>query len=330
MPINYKILNFINSHGWIADLAKAFRQATMFEFRQPRQAAGFMGKTLMLTSTQQCQARCVFCPHRKITARRDTMTIGTARKAMEEWKKVGGTGITFSCLTGDALLDPNLGEKLALANRMGFGYTHITTNGIALLTRENYKMLVDNGISHIELSLEGMDPVQYKKVYGVDRHAQVLEGIVALLNEIERQNSPTCVTLYFLNSTRPSKVINTRYYQTVIRPRLGPSLKVYFTCWFDSWCETVKQSELVGTMKLQRRFKTHTTPCAHLSDYSVTVDGRIRLCGCRMKWNDHDGLVVGNIQEGFGPAMEAAKTVWGMCPSVCHSCWQYMPSRLQE
>jgi MoaA/NifB/PqqE/SkfB family radical SAM enzyme len=294
-------------------------------------------KGLQVSVTNVCNARCSFCAYRIVadTGRpTGVMKMDVFKKALDEYSALGGKSIDLTPTVGDPLLDPTLIEKIRYCHE----HTNIhdiclTTNAIAMCKRDMFKQLVDAGASTVCISLPGLDTETYKQVYGIDRYPDVIKGIAVLLDYNKSRGEPSRVILRFRNPQKPSVLIHSKDFIEHIKPYLSDKVTCNFTVDFDNWGGSIGETDMYGIMKLRKVPTRHNIPCANLFNFMVRYDGSVRLCGCRLKDNEDDGLVVGNIFQNSLAEIGQSKKVHeiiegfyqGKRPSTCEECSFYIP-----
>lgn len=294
-------------------------------------------KRLQMSVTNVCNARCSFCAYR-IVADTDrptgVMKMDVFQKALDEYSALGGKSVDLTPTVGDPLLDPTLIEKIRYCHdHANIHDICLTTNAIAMCKRDMFKQLVDAGGVTICISLPGLDTETYKQVYGIDRYPDVIKGIAAVLSYNKSRGEPSRVILRFRNPQKPSVLIHSKDFVEHIKPYLSDKVTCNFTVDFDNWGGSINEKDMYGIMKLRKIPTRHNIPCANLFNFMVRYDGSVRLCGCRLKDNEDDGLVVGNIHQNslaeIGRNQKVHDIIEGFYngkrPSTCEECSFYLP-----
>jgi len=293
-------------------------------------------KGLQLAVTNVCNARCTFCAYR-LTADagvpRGMMKMEIFKKALDEFAAGGGKFIDLTPTVGDPLLDSTLVEKIKYAKERVISDICLTTNAIAMCKRDMHKQIIDAGANIIAISLPSLEPESYKLVYGVDRYPEVVRGISALLRYNRERGEPARVILRFRNPQKPSAVIRSKDFIENVQPYLSEKVTCNFTADFDNWGGSINAQDMHGVMKLRKTPPRYKVPCVNLFNFTVRYDGTVRLCGCRLKETEDDGLVVGNIMknsfEEIGRSEKVHQIIEGFYkgerPSTCQECSLYIP-----
>jgi radical SAM protein with 4Fe4S-binding SPASM domain len=104
---------------------------------------------------------------------------------------------------------------------------------------------------------------------------------------------------------------------------------------YDNWCGNIKKSDLKGWMILRRIKRSKYLPCVRTFDAAILYNGAVRLCACRIKDNEFDELVVGNITSNSlldifnsSRAKSVRESFYKKrLPLVCQSCSLYRSLR---
>ncbi len=353
-----QVYHLVHTHGWLADwvyqLARpgkrlasrwrkwqALRHPVTPEALYPvRQLTGLHG--LIIGVTNICNARCVFCAYPRAVDAKElkggVMSFAIFKKVVDEWRALGGDNIDLTHTVGDPLIDPGLIEKINYGFKTA-GMKKITfiTNGILLNRNDNYRKLIDAGVSEIYISTSGVDREDYEKTYGVQHYDEMLSGVHNLLRYNRERGEPTFIAIRFRNGKAPSQIIAAKEFQEKIRPFFSARVRCNFTVDFDNWGGLIRQEELTGRMRLRTIDNDTNIPCGGLFSFMVRFDGSVRLCGCRFKRSDMDDMVVGNIKDRSLLEISQSPEAWkiiegfyvGKRPETCLDCTLYSPVNAQ-
>lgn len=285
--------------------------------------------------TNVCNLRCRFCVYsKKIPCKMGIMTFEVFKKTIDEYATLGGGTVSFTPTIGEPLLDPGLIRKIDYASSQpSIKRVYFYTNGTLLSKDDNYKKIVDSGISDIKISVGIFDRVMYKKVHQVDLYDQLLDGVHKLLKYNFNHKEKISIEIDFRSPLWPSQTLITPDFKKYIEPYLSRRVTYNFMPYYDNWCGNIAKNDLIGVMKLRRvnRFKYST--CIRTFDASILFDGSVRLCACRIKDTEFDELVVGNIKNDSLSNLfysEKAKKIREAFilkdpPLVCKGCSFYDP-----
>ena len=282
--------------------------------------------TLNLSTINTCNARCIFCAYQYLTAPRGIMSDKVFKKAVNDFVDIGGGNIGFTPTVGDALLDPEIIERIkycrSFSNIKNIGFY---TNGI-FLSNIDLKRFLTSGINSISISMGGFDRKSYEKVYGVDRFNEVYKGIVNSYKVNRDLGKPVKISISLRTYKSINEVMKEPAYKEI--NRLVDSIDYQYN--FDSWNGMIRQSDLLGFMKL-RELEQKSEPCSILyAGLSVFWNGDVTVCGCR-DLNGDSELVLGNIMKSSlidlwrGEKLKKIRQGFleGEIPDICKNCSHY-------
>lgn len=288
--------------------------------------------------TSACDAKCKFCAYPKVLNnglfKPKVLDLDLFKNTVMELVSHGGRNLCLTPLVGEALVDPWLFERIEFAIRKAkIPTVHLCSNGIRLDKNDNYKRLVDSGITELNISTQGTDPKAFLQVYGVNKYAEFLSGLSHLLEYNRERGEPVKIGIRFRSIQRPSQIVASDDYQKYIQPYLSKRVRVSFTVRYSSWGGTLTQADLPPGMRLARKRKHVNLPCVNLYACAILPSGHVRMCGCVMKHSDIDDLVIGNLQNqslyesvtGPKPLSVIAGFYTGNWPEVCRHCELYVP-----
>lgn len=133
---------------------------------------------LRISLTDKCNLRCIYCvPDGKI--KKTNKSYLSVDQIVEIVEAAGELGISKIKLTGgEPLLRDDIEEiveklfKIKTITEIG-----ITTNGILLSKKA--RILKQNGLKRVNISLDTLDPTEYRRITRIGNISQVLEGIDA-------------------------------------------------------------------------------------------------------------------------------------------------------
>lgn len=284
-------------------------------------------RELTIEVTNICNANCVFCGYQFQTRPKGIMPLERFRRIIDYYTALGGGMIELTPVVGDALVDRELEEKIRYARAQPeIGRISFVTNGI-LLTRPRFESLVSAGVTHLTLSLSGLDPAEYMRIYRVDRYATIIRN----LEDIAA--SPGFSQVQFSLGIRSDTLRAWRHTPDLVRLRRLGYTNYGNTMLLDNWSGRITTANLPGWMMVRPARAKHR-PCWMLyNSTTVLQDGRMTACGCR----DLDGtsdLSLGNIDQQPLDApwrdgrMQALRQRFrdGNPPDVCRNCRHYVPA----
>jgi radical SAM protein with 4Fe4S-binding SPASM domain len=200
---------------------------------------------------------------------------------------------------------------------------------------ENYKKLIDAGITEIEISIAGFNEEIHKNIHQVDVYKQVLNGIHKLLEYNYKNGEKTKIGINFRSPVLPSVVLSSSDFKKYISPFLSNKVVYSFLSTYDNWCGNIKESDLLGIMKMRRCSCCKYLSCARMYDAMILFDGSVRLCACRIKDSEFDELVIGDIKKETLKEIVHSKKAQklrhsfkdNIIPSTCKNCSLYVPKK---
>lgn len=254
--------------------------------------------TITLVLSNFCNANCIFCAYKYLNYKKGTMPFEIYRKVVDDFKKIGGTNLMLSPTVGEDLINKDFIEMAEYAKKKNF-YISIFTNGILLNKNENYKKIIDVGIDDIFVSTGDIIPKYEAEIFGISQEiaAQKIKGLIKLLEYKEKTKSNVRITIGFRAQRPFRKIWND---MKVLKLKKFFDQKIFhikFKTCYDNWCGNITKKDLLGIMRLKRGPVLKKYPCSALWSISILPNGDVRLCGCRIKDTEHDGLVIGNVEQ---------------------------------
>lgn len=125
----------------------------------------YIPKAIYLEGTNLCNARCVMCPHEKLTRPRGHMPWELFTKIIDECAGFEGRGLqVFLHKDGEPLMDPRLFDRIRYAKaRLPRSRVHFNTNA-ALLTPEKTELLLATPLDSLVFSVDGASPETYGRI----------------------------------------------------------------------------------------------------------------------------------------------------------------------
>jgi radical SAM protein with 4Fe4S-binding SPASM domain len=127
-----------------------------------------------LAVTYRCDNRCVHC---YTGGSRDTNEL-TTREWMSVISKLFEIGVPHIVFTGgEPTLRPDLPRLIAHAQEVGL-VSGLVTNGRALKDESYFRVLLDSGLDHVQITLESHDPKIHDEITGVEGSwSETVQGI---------------------------------------------------------------------------------------------------------------------------------------------------------
>lgn len=153
---------------------------------------------ILVELTNCCNHRCIFCHYNKmkrsIKECQKDFTFDILQQAFDN----GCRDVGFYMI-GEPLLKKDLADYIAYANKIGFEYIYLTTNGV-FATLEKMKELINAGLSSIKFSVNGATPEHYLKIHGVDDYLTVKENIKKLHDYISEEKIDLAMFISFIKT----------------------------------------------------------------------------------------------------------------------------------
>lgn len=243
--------------------------------------------------TNICNANCVFCGYQYLTRPKAILPMDLYKRAIDEFDAFGGRSIGFNPIVGDPLIDPYIIERIKYArSKKNIRRIGLFTNGI-LVNKIGSQAIIASGINEITISIGGLDPETYFRVFRVNQWNSVYKGVLNLLKENELCDNEVNVCIALRSDIPIWKSLKTPAYKELKRYKFDLEFNIRH---FDSWSARIKQEHLSGTMLLKNSPKK-SEPCSILYRVpKILSNGDMTLCGCR-DLNGDSELVLGNIKD---------------------------------
>ncbi len=131
---------------------------------------------IRISLTKQCNLSCIYCHREGEKASKDQLSAPEIAEILQLAAEFGIRSVKFT--GGEPLLRPDL---LEIIRSVPQGMeSSLTTNGTLLagLARD----LKDAGLRRVNVSLDSLDPETYRRITGIDRLSDVLDGVTAALD----------------------------------------------------------------------------------------------------------------------------------------------------
>jgi radical SAM protein with 4Fe4S-binding SPASM domain len=110
-------------------------------------------KLLMVEVTNRCNSRCIMCDRQSMTRPQGNMDLALFKRAIDNAAALGIQKLQLNRF-GEPLLHPSLVEMTEYAIRKGIRRAYFASNA-SLLNPEIAQRIIDSGLHHIILSLDG-------------------------------------------------------------------------------------------------------------------------------------------------------------------------------
>jgi len=310
------------------------------DFVKEHLSAYYGGVTIM--STNSCNANCVFCAYQHNKDEKSVMSFDIFAKAFHDISELGFLGtMVFTPVSGEPLLDKGLFDKISFAVSQGVTYIYLTTNGIALGQNENYKKVIDSGVTHLFISTPGFNKEAYVRLFRKNKYEEMFTGLLKTLDYASANSSQKVEISIGVYLDRDRKEMFSDEDWGKVEPYVSSGVaKLCIGEEFDDWSGVIEKDSLPDGMKLiQSSNSSSSLPCVRLlRDLAILPDGQVRVCSCRYLGTIHDELVIGDLRESslkdiyfnsyhLDLIEKVAKGFW---PEVCLKCSQYFPITFSE
>jgi len=177
--------------------------------------------------THRCPLHCPYCSNPvELTARADELTTGQWLDVLDAARDIGVLQVHMS--GGEPLARRDLPELVSRAADLGC-YVNLVTSGLGL-PKERLADLVDRGLAHVQLSVQGADPDRADRIAGVRAHRHKIAA-AALVKEqdlpltvnvvLHRENHDVGALIALAERMGADRLelANTQYYGWALRNR---------------------------------------------------------------------------------------------------------------
>ena len=239
---------------------------------------------IYIETTNLCNANCIMCPHSKIERNPSIMRDEIFYKVIEHLKEAAVKGKQiFLHKEGEPLLDPQIMERIAYADRMLGQYNEIGINTNAmLLDGKKAKQLLESGIGTVYFSVDGVSKKEYEAIRINLNFETVVENIKHFFKLHQQRKSKVRVIMQMLIQNDDSN-----------------SAEAFKNMWKKYPCEFyIKKMHgyLDGGHSSQTLKRSHSqvNTCTDPNRIEVVfTDGNVGLC-C---WDYNNEYNIGNVME---------------------------------
>ena len=165
-------------------------------------------KYLNIYLTQACNLRCKHCCMLSGVKLKNELTESQWKNVLKDFKSSGGEYVTFT--SGEVLMNPDFEDIVKYASSIGLSVT-LLSNGVLWTDK-----LIDNlygYVSHIQISLDGINEQTNASVRGKGIFDKVVENIIKIANRGYRTSVATTFTLE--NLTEETKFLYSKLVDTI-------------------------------------------------------------------------------------------------------------------
>lgn len=169
-----------------------------------------------------CNARCIMCPVENYTpplGQMEENVFSTIVTQLTEFReKLRSTALFFN---GEPLMDKLLENRIAQCKDAGLPNIGFATNG-SLLTEDRIRSIIDASPDWITVSFDSLDKETYESIKLRLDFNEVLQNILNLIEERNRQKSKTRLVLRFIEQEKNQGQFNS--YFSFWAPKLNPDI----------------------------------------------------------------------------------------------------------
>ncbi len=264
-------------------------------------------RSLILDTTNQCNAKCVWCPNPDLEDM-GTMKMDLYRRIIDDYASVGG--IVHFGTFGEPLMDKTLSEKIKYARqKSSIKKVNILTNAF-FLNEKTIPVLIEHSVG-VDISLDELEKDTFENVkkmsYDVTRR-----GILGLLEANDRASNPVPVNLRIKTLMTREAALANEFFKILSGHNCTISLTPVNDNIISNWAgkfdkvgffeKYLPSSGGNGSKYTHKRFNsTNTSPCTQLWQWMIVYwNGEVVLCCADM----FSRSTVGNLRE------KSIKQVW--------------------
>jgi MoaA/NifB/PqqE/SkfB family radical SAM enzyme len=252
---------------------------------------------LVIEPTNICNANCIFCAYDYNHDKKAVLSYEDFKRAVDEYYEMGGKRIQLTPITGEALIDINILEKLEYLRIKNFQRIGLFTN-LSLLHKFDIERFLCSGITNLYVSTAPLEEALYKKIYRNNQYKNVLNNLSALLETFQSVRGKTIksIEISFRSDRALEECKKMPDYKKYVEPFLCDDVSLSSMRVFDSWNGAIKPNALLNGMKIKSPDFTKLLPCTRAFTVCCRANGELLLCGCRYNpfVTKHD-LLLGNI-----------------------------------
>jgi len=217
-------------------------------------------RLVSIETTNRCNARCSFCPNNALARERSTMDQGLFEKIVEECRAFPLPAIE-PFLNGEPFMDRDIVPRMRhIRERLPSTKLRLYTNG-SLMTASRLDLMQDLGLDHLFISLNTLDPVQYKEILGLELD-KTLANLEHLCKRADRKKIAKKITVRM-----------TRFEDTALAEQDA----------FVAFCRKLDvKPMIVGLFNykgdIASSLPVPSYPCEHITRLDVLSNGNTALC----------------------------------------------------
>ena len=289
---------------------------------------------LSIETTNICNANCIFCAYQYQSRPMGIMDMDLFKRIVKQYagKNIGNVNLTPT--VGEPLADKYLIERIRFIRK----FKNINKIGIYtnLISLKNFdlKEFVSSGLTDLGVSASGFDKDMYERVYRSKMYNKVYNNLIDLLKINNELGKPINVTIDLRSDLSIKDTFNLPDHKKLLN--YTDNNKFFYKFRYDNWAGKIKQTDLLGIMKLRSKFNINfnnirNSPCSeYYSGPHVYWNGDVGICGCRDV--DAKELIIGSTKDSKSDINEIwsnkkrdklIKNFMTQPESICKNCSHY-------
>jgi radical SAM protein with 4Fe4S-binding SPASM domain len=283
---------------------------------------------LHVEGTNICNARCVFCAYPQMERKKQTMSMESFARVVQQYLDMGGHHVSLTPIVGDPFVDKHVFERLdhlmTLEQVKGISFY---TNAILMTAEKSERLMRYASKLHVHVSWGGFDRATWNEIMGVEKFEAARDAVLAFLDVKERTNTPIRFTLAL---RCPSSSCVGELWERLDAYRRRGLVEIAGMSDYDSWAGKIAPEALERVGLAPRRMPYKRGACELLFTKPVVLaDGRVNACACR---DVEAELIVGNVNDKPLSEIWAGEEITeliesherGDYPDVCRRCTYFV------
>ena len=254
---------------------------------------------LSIETTNICNANCIFCAYQYQSRPMGIMDMDLFKRIVKQYagKNIGNVNLTPT--VGEPLADKYLIERIRFIRK----FKNINKIGIYtnLISLKNFdlKEFVSSGLTDLGVSASGFDKDMYERVYRSKMYTKVYNNLIDLLKINNELGKPINITIDLRSDLSFKDTFNLPDHKKLLN--YIDNNKFFYKFRYDNWAGKIKQTDLLGIMKLRSKFNINfnnirNSPCSeYYSGPHIYWNGDVGICGCRDV--DAKELIIGSTKD---------------------------------
>ncbi len=289
---------------------------------------------LSIETTNICNANCIFCAYQYQSRPMGIMDMDLFKRIVKQYagKNIGNVNLTPT--VGEPLADKYLIERIRFIRK----FKNINKIGIYtnLISLKNFdlKEFVSSGLTDLGVSASGFDKDMYERVYRSKMYTKVYNNLIDLLKINNELGKPINITIDLRSDLSFKDTFNLPDHKKLLN--YIDNNKFFYKFRYDNWAGKIKQTDLLGIMKLRSKFNINfnnirNSPCSeYYSGPHIYWNGDVGICGCRDV--DAKELIIGSTKDSKSDINEIwsnkkrdklIKNFMTQPESICQNCSHY-------